>query len=141
MHWQGQMPTHVVQRRCSGLVRRTGIMHGSQYLCAGTCLHHSALGELSVLLPQVAERESLNQVVGFQQSLETFSEGILLVDTATPDWNVMFQNEAWLRITGMSREEVNGSKLWHLFTPAGQSKVCTRSTSALTCHTMHLCRT
>ena len=60
---------------------------------------------------------------GFQKSLEAFSEGILLVDTSTPDWNVLFQNEAWLRITGMAREEVNGSKLWHLFTPAGQTKV------------------
>lgn len=45
------------------------------------------------------------------------------MDTSTPDWNVLFQNEAWLRITGMSRDEVFGSKMWQLFTPAGQSKV------------------
>lgn len=72
---------------------------------------------------QAAEQESLDQVAGFQRSLEAFSEGILLVDTSTPDWNVLFQNEAWLRITGMSRDEVYGSKMWQLFTPAGQSKV------------------
>lgn len=72
---------------------------------------------------QEAEQKSLDQVAGFQKSLEAFSEGILLVDTSTPDWNVLFQNEAWLRITGMSRDEVYGSKLWHLFTPAGQTKV------------------
>lgn len=74
-------------------------------------------------MQQEAEQKSLDQVAGFQKSLEAFSEGILLVDTSTPDWNVLFQNEAWLRITGMSRDEVYGSKLWHLFTPAGQTKV------------------
>lgn len=76
-----------------------------------------------VCVQQAAEQKSLDQVAGFQKSLEAFSEGILLVDTSTPDWNVLFQNEAWLRITGMSRDEVYGSKMWHLFTPAGQTKV------------------
>ena len=63
---------------------------------------------------------------GFQQSLEAESEGILLVDTSTPDWNILFQNEAWLRITGMTREAVLGGKLWQLFSPAGQTKVQTQ---------------
>ena len=76
---------------------------------------------------QAAEQKSLDQVAGFQKSLEAFSEGILLVDTSTPDWNVLFQNEAWLRITGMSRDEVFGSKMWNLFTPAGQTKVSSTS--------------
>ncbi|KAL3143838.1 hypothetical protein ABBQ32_003662 [Trebouxia sp. C0010 RCD-2024] len=71
---------------------------------------------------RAAEQKNLDQVAGFQKSLEGFSEGILLVDTSTPDWDVLFQNEAWLGITGMSREEVYGSKLWTLFTPAGQTK-------------------
>lgn len=75
----------------------------------------------------------MDQVAGFQKSLEGFSEGILLVDTSTPDWDVLFQNEAWLGITGMSREEVYGSKLWTLFTPAGQTKVNAAS------HCKHVC--
>ena len=68
---------------------------------------------------------SLERVSGFQQSLEAESEGILLVDTSTPDWNILFQNEAWLKATGMTRNEVHGGKLWHLFTPAGQTRVGT----------------
>jgi len=79
------------------------------------------------LFSQAAEQRSLERVSGFQQSLEAESEGILLVDTSTPDWNILFQNEAWLRVTGMTREEVHGGKLWHLFTPAGQTRVGTPS--------------
>lgn len=71
---------------------------------------------------KAAEQRSLERVSGFQQSLETESEGILLVDTSTPDWNILFQNEAWLRATGMTRDEVHGGKLWQLFTPAGQTR-------------------
>ena len=74
---------------------------------------------------QAAEQRSLERVSGFQQSLEAESEGILLVDTSTPDWNILFQNEAWLRATGMTRDEVHGGKLWHLFTPARQTRVGT----------------
>ncbi len=79
------------------------------------------------LVSQAAEQRSLERVSGFQQSLEAESEGILLVDTSTPDWNILFQNEAWLRITGMTREEVYGGKMWHLFMPAGQTRVGTTS--------------
>ena len=76
-----------------------------------------------VCVQQAAEQKSLDQVAGFQKSLEAFSEGILLVDISTPDWNVLFQNEAWLGITGMSRDEVYGGKMWQLFSPVGQTKV------------------
>ncbi|KAL0037106.1 hypothetical protein WJX79_000594 [Trebouxia sp. C0005] len=78
--------------------------------------------ELEKDAARAAEQRSLERVSGFQQSLEAESEGILLVDTSTPDWNILFQNEAWLRATGMTREEVHGGKLWHLFTPAGQTR-------------------
>ena len=81
-----------------------------------------AFSKLKVL-PQAVEQASLERVSGFQQSLESESEGILLVDTSTPDWNILFQNEAWLRVTGMTRDEVHGGKLWRLFTPAGQTRV------------------
>ena len=67
-------------------------------------------------------------MAGLERSLQAETEGILLVDTSTPDWNVLFQNEAWLRITGMTRDEVSHGKLWHLFSPAGQTQV-----SALAC--------
>ena len=62
-------------------------------------------------------------MLGYQHSQGLESEGILLVDTNTPNWNMMFQNEAWLRITGMSRLDVHGNGLWQLFVPAGQTKV------------------
>ncbi|KAL0020911.1 hypothetical protein WJX77_010024 [Trebouxia sp. C0004] len=71
---------------------------------------------------RAAEQRSLERVSGYQQSLEAESEGILLVDTSTQDWNILFQNEAWLRVTGMTQDEVHGGKLWHLFTPAGQTR-------------------
>ena len=82
---------------------------------------------------QAAEQRSLERVSGFQQSLETESEGILLVDTSTPDWNILFQNEAWLRATGMTRDEVHGGKLWQLFTPAGQTRVGTPPPPSISC--------
>lgn len=71
---------------------------------------------------------------GFQESLEAESEGLLLVDTSTPEWTIMFQNEAWLRITGMAKEEMYGGKLWHLFTPAGQTRVSHRCLTILRLH-------
>ena len=93
------------------------------YQIQGLVQLSSPVESVRVCVQQAAEQKSLDQVAGLQKSLEAFSEGILLVDTSTPDWDVLFQNEAWLRITGMSRDEVYGSKMWHLFAPADRTKV------------------
>lgn len=85
-----------------------------------------------------ALQRNLEQISGLQRSLEDRSEGMLLVDLATPDWNILFQNEAWLRITGMSRGEVLGAKLWQLFLPAGQTRVGLLHTPGTQC-TCKLC--
>ena len=63
------------------------------------------------------------QISGLQKTIEDRSEGVLLVDLAKPDWSILYNNEAWLRITGMAQEEVLGGHMFHIFTPAGQTKV------------------
>ena len=87
---------------------------------------------------QAAERRSFEQVAGLERSLQAETEGILLVDTSTPEWNILFQNEAWLRITGMTRGEVSHGKLWHLFSPAGQTQVSADASMPCVCVTSHL---
>ena len=83
-----------------------------------TSLHKAHFVKKLSLLQRRAE-----QISGLQKTIEDRSEGVLLVDLAKPDWSILYNNEAWLRITGMAREEVLGGHMFHLFTPAGQSKV------------------
>ena len=63
------------------------------------------------------------QAPGFMRSVEAGLDGISLADMSTPDWGILFQNDSWLRITGLSRDEVKGSSIWQLFAPAGQTRV------------------
>lgn len=72
-----------------------------------------------------------------QKTLEDRSEGVLLVDLAKPDWTILYNNEAWLNITGMGREEVLGANMFQIFTPAGQTKVCWHS---VLCRFHNYCR-
>lgn len=85
--------------------------------------HANVLKQLHAVLWQMAEGKGPAQVPGLQQTLEAYTEGVMLVDTAKPDWSILYQNEAWLRITGMSRDEVQGSNLWQLYVPAGRTRV------------------
>jgi len=69
------------------------------------------------------QQKSLQQAPGFMRSVEAGLDGISLVDMSTPDWGILFHNDSWLRITGLSRDEVKGSSIWQLFVPAGQTRV------------------
>ena len=82
------------------------------------CRLTSVASASAVLLQRHAE-----QISGLQKTLEDRSEGVLLVDLAKPDWTILYNNEAWLKITGMGREEVLGANMFQIFTPAGQTKV------------------
>lgn len=35
--------------------------------------------------------------------MDCFSEGIMLVNTDSENWNILFVNDAWSRVTGESR--------------------------------------
>lgn len=39
------------------------------------------------------------QTSGLLSAMDCFSEGIMLVNTATASWDVLFVNDAWSRIT------------------------------------------
>ncbi|KAL0041901.1 hypothetical protein WJX79_008318 [Trebouxia sp. C0005] len=68
------------------------------------------------------QQKGPQQAPGFVRSVEAGLDGISLIDMSTPDWGILFHNESWLRITGMSRDEVKGSSIWQLFVPAGQTR-------------------
>ena len=43
------------------------------------------------------------QTSGLLSAMDCFSEGIMLVNTATESWDVLFVNDAWSRITSAQR--------------------------------------
>ncbi len=53
---------------------------------------------------QQAETERMQaQTSGLLSAMDCFSEGIMLVNTATQSWDVLFVNDAWSRITSAPR--------------------------------------
>ena len=43
------------------------------------------------------------QTSGLLSAMDCFSEGIMLVNTATQSWDILFVNDAWSRITSAPR--------------------------------------
>jgi hypothetical protein len=43
------------------------------------------------------------QTSGLLSAMDCFAEGIMLVNTATANWDVLFVNDAWSRITSARR--------------------------------------
>ena len=41
-----------------------------------------------------------NQTTGLIGAMDCFSEGIMLVNTDSENWNILFVNDAWSRVTG-----------------------------------------
>ena len=44
------------------------------------------------------------QASGLLTAIDCFKDGIMLVDTSTPLWTIIFINDTWTRVTG---------KLWY----------------------------
>lgn len=44
-----------------------------------------------------------SQTTGLIGAMDCFSEGIMLVNTDSEHWNILFVNDAWSRVTGDSR--------------------------------------
>ena len=58
------------------------------------------------------------QTSGLLRALDCFSQGIMLVDTSTSDWSIVFVNDAWVTVTGIQREKGLGGAMWQLCKPA-----------------------
>eukprot|EP00891_Asterochloris_glomerata_P001527 jgi/Astpho2/1527/Aster-05401 len=58
------------------------------------------------------------QTSGLLRALDCFSQGIMLVDTSTSDWSIVFVNDAWVTITGIQREKGLSGAMWQLCKPA-----------------------
>ena len=41
-----------------------------------------------------------SQTSGLIGAMDCFSEGIMLVNTDSENWNILFVNDAWSRVTG-----------------------------------------
>ena len=41
-----------------------------------------------------------SQTTGLIGAMDCFSEGIMLVNTDSENWNILFVNDAWSRVTG-----------------------------------------
>ncbi|KAK9915712.1 hypothetical protein WJX75_003037 [Coccomyxa subellipsoidea] len=62
-----------------------------------------------------------SQTTGLIGAMDCFSEGIMLVNTDSEMWNILFVNDAWSRVTGFSREEALGKPVFRLFEIPGTS--------------------
>ncbi|BDA44406.1 probable mitogen-activated protein kinase kinase kinase 11 at C-terminar half [Coccomyxa sp. Obi] len=62
-----------------------------------------------------------SQTSGLIGAMDCFSEGIMLVNTDSEMWNILFVNDAWSRVTGFSREEALGKPVFGLFEIPGTS--------------------
>lgn len=43
-----------------------------------------------------------SQTTGLLRAMDHFNEGIMLVNMGLPNWDIVFVNEAWTQLTGMS---------------------------------------
>ena len=46
------------------------------------------------------ERRALRAPAGAVRALSVFDEAVVLVDTGTPDWPLLYCNERWCRLAG-----------------------------------------
>lgn len=53
------------------------------------------------------------------RAIDCFSEGIMLVNMSVEGWPIMFVNEAWEKLTAISRDEGFGKGFWDLFSVPG----------------------
>ena len=50
---------------------------------------------------QVSKTKQIEaQTSGLERAFDCFKDGIMLVDTSTPFWNIIFINDSWRRLTG-----------------------------------------
>ena len=73
-------------RRCVMLRSWAWQAHYAVLTCSGTAGHHPCAG-------LQANRSLL-------RTLDVFQESVLLLDTAQPEWKVLYANEAWTQTTG-----------------------------------------
>ncbi|CAL5218507.1 g194 [Coccomyxa viridis] len=62
-----------------------------------------------------------SQTTGLIGAMDCFSEGIMLVNTDSENWNILFVNDAWSRVTGYTREDALGKPVFGLFEIPGTS--------------------
>ncbi len=56
--------------------------------------------------------------------MDTYWDGSVLVGTHNPKWNIIYCNEAFTRITGVTRAMVKGKCWWDIFElPSGSKQV------------------
>ena len=48
------------------------------------------------------------QTSSLLRALDCFAQGIMLVDTSTNDWSIIFVNDAWVTVTGHTTGEGPG---------------------------------
>ncbi|CAK0736720.1 hypothetical protein CVIRNUC_000792 [Coccomyxa viridis] len=63
-----------------------------------------------------------SQTTGLIGAMDCFSEGIMLVNTDSENWNILFVNDAWSRVTGYTREDALGKPVFGLFEIPGTSQ-------------------
>ena len=55
---------------------------------------------ICVALQANKTRQIEAQASGLLTAIDCFKDGIMLVDTSTPLWNIIFINDTWTRVTG-----------------------------------------
>lgn len=79
-------------------------------------LRNSANPDVTPTPSVVAERA---ERWGLDRAVDCFREGVLLVDVATPNWVVLYTNDAFTGATGISREEATRQGFWELYNSPG----------------------
>ncbi|KAK9843847.1 hypothetical protein WJX84_006057 [Apatococcus fuscideae] len=118
------------------LVSSTGLRYGS--LCvidrrprqfdAESC---NLLCNFAEVVVREIEKEKLRanktkqleaQASGLLTAIDCFKDGIMLVDTSTPLWTIIFINDTWTRVTGIDKDRAVGCPLWELFVLPGHKE-------------------
>lgn len=58
------------------------------------------LGHCLLAMQANKTRQIEAQASGLLTAIDCFKDGIMLVDTSTPLWNIIFINDTWTRVTG-----------------------------------------
>lgn len=56
---------------------------------------------------------------GLDRAVDCFREGVLLVDVGTPNWTVLYTNDAFTAATGVSRGDASRQGFWELYNSPG----------------------
>jgi serine/threonine protein kinase len=94
-----------------------------------------ALGLSGSISPSGSIRSSVSELEpanwGLSRAADCFVEGVMLVDVATPSWQILYTNPAFSTVLGVPKDEAVSQGFWDLFGgPGMDAEACAGSVEA-----------